>query len=78
MLQCHVVLLPEAVIAELCQSSSEAGPQAGVVEVPVHKSPWACQEENIWHCCNSVRVGEPFLFSSLDKVTKLECMNKLA
>lgn len=39
MLQCCVVVLPEAVIAELCQSSSEAGPQAGIVEVPVHKSP---------------------------------------
>lgn len=79
MLLCCVVLLLEAMIAKLCQSSTETGTQAGAVEVPVNRSPLACEGENIWHCSNNAREGETFLFSgSLDKVTELECMNKLA
>lgn len=79
MLLCCVVLRPEAAIAKLSQSSTETGTQAGLVEVRVNRSPLACKEENIWHCSNNVREGETFLLSgSLDKVTKLECMNKLA
>lgn len=65
--------LPEAATAEFRQSSTKSGPQAGVVEVAVkvNRSPRACGD--------GVREGETFLFGgSLDKVPKLECMNKLA
>lgn len=65
-----MVLLPEAVKAKLCQSGTETGTQAGVVEVPVDRSPLASKEQNIWQCSNGVREGEIVLFSgSLDKVT---------
>lgn len=70
MLLCSVVLLREAVKAEVCQSGTETHTQAGAVEVPVDKSVLAHKEQNIWQCSNHVREGETVLFSgSLDKVT---------
>lgn len=37
------------------------------------------RKENVWPCSSDVREGETFLSSGfLDKVTELECMNKLA
>lgn len=70
MLLSSVVLLREAVKAEMCQSSTETRTQAGAVEVTVHRSLLAHREQNIWQCSNHVREGETVLFSgSLDKVT---------
>lgn len=70
MLLCFVVLLPEAVKAEVYESSTETHTQAGVVELPVGRSLLAHKEQNIWQCSNRVREGETVLFSgSLDKVT---------
>lgn len=69
MLLCFVVLLCEAVKAEVCQSSTETRTQAGV-EVSVDSSLLAHKEQNIWQCSNHVRERETVLFSgSLDKVT---------
>lgn len=69
MLLCCVMLLPEAVKAKECWSSTEIHAQAGVVEVPVDRSLLA-HKQNIWQCSNHVREGETVLFSgSLDKVT---------
>lgn len=47
MLLCPVVLLREAVKAEVCQSSTETQTQAGAVEVPVGRSLLAHKEQNI-------------------------------
>lgn len=70
MLLCSVVLLCEAVKAEMCRSSTETLTQAGAVEVPMDRSLLAHKEQNIWQCSNHVREGETVLFSgSLDKVT---------
>lgn len=61
MLLCPVVLLREAVKAEVCQSSTETQIQAGAVEVPVDRSLLAPKEQNIWQCSNHVRDGETVL-----------------
>lgn len=64
-----MVLLPEAVKAKVCYSSTEVHTQAGVVEVPVDRS-LSAHKQNIWQCSNHVREGETVLFiGSLDKVT---------
>lgn len=48
-LLCCVVLLREAVKAEVCQSSTETRTQAGVAEVPVDGSLLA-RKQNSWQC----------------------------
>lgn len=79
MLQCCVVLLPEAVVAKLCQPSTETGPQDGVVEIPANRSPLACGE-NIWHGSNYTS-GTAVSVLGRERPSSpvvLECMNKLA
>lgn len=69
MLLCCVVLLPEAVKAEVRQCSTEIHTQPEVVEVLVDGS-LLTHKQNIWQFSNRVREGETILFSgSLDKVT---------